>query len=116
MLWRLEIVHLVARDASRATAPLRKWVSKVTHHRGKKAAMVALARKLLMIAYQVFREETVYGTRMEAESGVNEYILRGNQSSQVPLRLPFLIQLPSGDKGGGIGQWERVETEEQGSS
>jgi transposase len=56
----VQIAHLVARDTSRATAPLRKWYSKVAYHRGKKTAMVALARKLLVIAYQMLREETVY--------------------------------------------------------
>lgn len=56
----VQIAHLVARDASRATAPLRKWYAKVAYHRGKKTAMVALARKLLVIAYHVLREETVY--------------------------------------------------------
>ena len=56
----VQIAHLVARDTSRATAPLRKWYSKVAYHRGKKTAMVALARKLLVIAYHLLREETVY--------------------------------------------------------
>jgi transposase len=56
----VQIAHLVARDTSRATAPLRKWYSKVAYHRGKKTALVALARKLLVIAYHLLREETVY--------------------------------------------------------
>jgi transposase len=56
----VQIAQLVARDTSRATAPLRKWFSKVAYHRGKKTAMVALARKLLVIAYHLLREETVY--------------------------------------------------------
>lgn len=56
----VQIAQLVARDTSRATAPLRKWFSKVAYHRGKKTAMVALARKLLVIAYHLLCEETVY--------------------------------------------------------
>lgn len=56
----VQIAHLVARDTSRATAPLRKWFSRVAYHRGKKTALVALARKLLVIAYHVLCEETVY--------------------------------------------------------
>jgi transposase len=56
----VQIAHLVARDTSRATAPLRKWFSRVAYHRSKKTALVALARKLLVIAYQMLREETVY--------------------------------------------------------
>ena len=56
----VQIAHLVACDTSRATAPLRKWFTKVAYHRGKKTAMVALARKLLVIAYHLLSEETVY--------------------------------------------------------
>jgi transposase len=56
----VQIAHLVAADTGKATAPLRKWFSKVAYHRGKKTAIVALARKLLVIAYHLLREETVY--------------------------------------------------------
>ncbi len=56
----MQIAHLVARDTSQATAPLRKWFSRVAYHRGKKTAIVALARKLLTIAYRLLRDETVY--------------------------------------------------------
>lgn len=56
----VQIAHLVAADTSKATAPLRKWFSRVAYHRGKKTAIVALARKLLMIAYRLLRDETVY--------------------------------------------------------
>jgi transposase len=56
----VQIAHLVARDTHRASAPLRRWFSRVAYRRGKKTAMVALARKLLVIAYHVVREETVY--------------------------------------------------------
>jgi len=56
----VQIAHLVAADTGRATAPLRKWFSRVAYHRGKKTAIVALARKLLTIAYRLLRDETVY--------------------------------------------------------
>jgi transposase len=56
----VQIAHLVATDTSKATAPLRKWFSRVAYHRGKKTAIVALARKLLTIAYRLLRDETVY--------------------------------------------------------
>jgi transposase len=56
----VQIAHLVAADKSAATAPLRKWFSRVAYHRGKKTAIVALARKLLTIAYRILRDETVY--------------------------------------------------------
>jgi transposase len=56
----VQIAHLVAADTSKATVPLRRWYSRVAYHRGKKTAIVALARKLLTIAYRLLRDETVY--------------------------------------------------------
>ena len=43
----VEIAHLVARDPSKATQPLRTWYNRVAGKRGKKTAIVALARRLL---------------------------------------------------------------------
>lgn len=56
----VQIAHLVAMDKTRATRPLRTWFNKVAKRRGKKTATVALARRLLVIAYHVLREETEY--------------------------------------------------------
>jgi transposase len=56
----VQIAHLVARDTGKASAPLRKWYSRVAYQRGKKTAIVALARKLLTIAYRLLRDETGY--------------------------------------------------------
>jgi len=56
----VQIAHLVAIDTSRATRPLRTWFNKVAKRRGKKTATVALARRLLVIAYHLLKEETVY--------------------------------------------------------
>jgi transposase len=56
----VQIAHLVAIDTSRATHPLRIWFNKVARRRGRKTATVALARRLLVIAYHVLREETTY--------------------------------------------------------
>ena len=56
----VQIAHLVAIDTSRATRPLRTWFNKVARRRGKKTATVALARRLLVIAYHLLREETTY--------------------------------------------------------
>jgi transposase len=56
----VQIAHLVARDTDRSTARLRRWYSKVAYHRGTKTAMVALARKLLMIAYRLLYDQTDY--------------------------------------------------------
>jgi transposase len=56
----VQIAHLVAIDTSRATQPLRRWFEKVAGRRGKKTALVALARRLLVIAYRLLKDETVY--------------------------------------------------------
>lgn len=56
----VQIAHLVAIDTGKATRPLRTWFNRVAHRRGKKTAVVALARRLLVIAYHLLREETVY--------------------------------------------------------
>jgi transposase len=56
----VQIAHLVAIDTSQATRPLRTWFNKVAKRRGKKTATVALARRLLVIAYHLLREGTVY--------------------------------------------------------
>lgn len=65
----VQIAHLVARDTSRATARLRRWYSKVAGHRGKKTALVALARKLLTIAYRILQDDTVYRSPMVCRAG-----------------------------------------------
>jgi transposase len=59
----VQIAHLVAIDDSRATAPLRRWHARVARKRGKKTATVALARRLLVIAYQLLRQGTDYDAR-----------------------------------------------------
>lgn len=56
----VQIAHLVAIDTSRATQPLRTWFNKVARKRGKKTALVALARRLLVIAYRLLKDETDY--------------------------------------------------------
>jgi transposase len=56
----VQIAHLVAHDTRRATRPLRSWFNKVARRRGKKTATVALARRLLVIAYHVVRDGTQY--------------------------------------------------------
>ena len=56
----VQIAHLVAHDTSGATQPLRSWFNRVAKRRGKKPATVALARRLLVIAYQLLKHETEY--------------------------------------------------------
>jgi len=62
----VQVAHLVAIDTSRATQPLRTWFNRTAKRRGRKTAIVALARRLLVIAYHLLREETVYdATRLK---------------------------------------------------
>lgn len=56
----VQIAHLVAIDRKKATQPLRTWFNRVAKKRGKKTALVALARRLLVIAYQLLRSERDY--------------------------------------------------------
>ena len=62
----VQVAHLVAIDTSKATQPLRTWFNRVARRRGKKTATVALARRLLVIAYHLLCDETVYdATRLK---------------------------------------------------
>jgi transposase len=54
----VQIAHLVAIDDGKETEPLRQWFQRVASRRGKKTATVALARRLLVIAYQLLRSQT----------------------------------------------------------
>lgn len=54
VVW-VQIAHLVAMDGGKETTPLRRWFRRVASRRGKKTAIVALARRLLQIAYQLLR-------------------------------------------------------------
>ena len=65
----VQIAHLVVRDQSRSTARLRRWYSKVASHRGKRTAIVALARKLLTIAYRILKDQTVYRSSLVSRAG-----------------------------------------------
>jgi transposase len=59
MVW-VQIAHLVARDHTKSTQPLRSWYTRVAGKRGKKTALVALARRLLVIAYHLLKTESDY--------------------------------------------------------
>ncbi len=56
----VQIAHLVAVDKDPASRPLRTWFNRVARRRGKKTAVVALARRLLVIAYHLLKKETDY--------------------------------------------------------
>jgi transposase len=52
--WRM------SRSSDVKTAGLRAWAEAITHRRGKKVAMVALARRLARILFAMWRDETEY--------------------------------------------------------
>ena len=56
----VQIAHLVVQDRHRETARLRRWYGRVAGKRGRKTAVVALARKLLTIAYRLLKDGTRY--------------------------------------------------------
>jgi transposase len=56
----VQVAHLVAINTSPDTGPLRAWFHRVARRRGQKTAVVALARRLLVIAYQLLKHGTEY--------------------------------------------------------
>lgn len=60
----LQCAHTVARMKSYEARPLRMFFERVRQRRGKKIAVVALARKLLTIAYGVLRTQTMYDPKV----------------------------------------------------
>lgn len=52
--WRM------SRSSSAKTAGLRAWAEAITHRRGKKIAMVALARRLARVLFAMWRDQTDY--------------------------------------------------------
>ena len=60
----LQCAHTVARMKSYGSRPLREFFERVMKKRGKKIAVVALARKLLTIAYGVLKSGNPYDPKM----------------------------------------------------
>lgn len=60
----LQCAHTVARMKSFDSKPLREFFERIHKRRGKKIAVVALARKLLTIAYGVLKTETYFDPKM----------------------------------------------------
>jgi transposase len=60
----LQCAHTVARMKSFESKPLREFFERIHKRRGKKIAVVALARKLLTIAYGVLKTETYFDPKM----------------------------------------------------
>lgn len=59
----LQCAHSVGRMKSLGSKPLREFYERIEKRRGKKRAVVALARKLLTTAYGVMKSGTVYDPR-----------------------------------------------------
>jgi transposase len=60
----LQCAHTVARMKNFESKPLREFFERIHKRRGKKIAIVALARKLLTIAYDVLKAETYFDPKM----------------------------------------------------
>jgi transposase len=56
----LQCAHTIGRMKSYESAPLREFFNRIEKRRGKKIAVVAMARKLLTIAYGVLKSGRVY--------------------------------------------------------
>jgi len=65
----VQIAHLVARDRSPEARPLRSWYLRTAKRRGSKTAMVALARKLLVIAYHMLKQGKDYDPKLLRKAG-----------------------------------------------
>jgi len=60
----LQCAHTITRMKSYESRPLREFFERIKRRRGKKIAVVALARKLLTIAYGVLKSKSVYDPEM----------------------------------------------------
>lgn len=56
----VQAAHVLAISTSRAARPLRSWFEVVRSRRGYKTAVVALARRLLCLAFQLLRQMAPY--------------------------------------------------------
>lgn len=59
----LQCAHAISRTKTAGAKPLREFYSRIERRRGKKIAVVALARKLLTTSYGVLKSETMYDPR-----------------------------------------------------
>ena len=60
----LQCAHTVARMKSYESRPLREFFERIKKRRGKKIAVIALARKLLTVAYGVLRTGKAYNPEL----------------------------------------------------
>lgn len=66
----LQCSHTITRMKSYAVKPLKEFFERIEKRRGKKIAIVALARKLLSIAYGVLKTKQMYNPAMVSAAGV----------------------------------------------
>ena len=59
----VQAAHAVLAVKDAAARPLQRWTERVVRRRGKKTALVALARKLLTVAFHLLRDGTTYDPR-----------------------------------------------------
>jgi transposase len=62
--------------------PLKRWALALAERRGKRIAIVALARRLAGLLWAMWRDETVYDTRVTAQSSA-QGLRRQAQSAQL---------------------------------
>lgn len=56
----IQSAHAVLRSKSKEGLPLRQWHERIAKRRGKKTAVVALARKLITVLFYVLRDKKEY--------------------------------------------------------
>jgi hypothetical protein len=56
----IQSAHAILHSKSIESLPLRKWWAGIAKRRGKKTALVALARKLVTIVFYVLRDKKAY--------------------------------------------------------
>lgn len=56
----IQAAHSLVRSRQTAARPLQKWFWKVARRRGVRTAIVALARKMLSLAFYLLRDGTRY--------------------------------------------------------
>jgi transposase len=76
--WRM------SRSRDARTAGLRAWADAITRRRGKKVAMVALARRLARILFGMWRDQTEYqATRVRAVASTTPALADGGGTAAV---------------------------------
>ena len=105
----MQIAHLVAIDRHRDTQLLQSWFNRVAKRRGKEMAVVALARRLLVIVYHLLREETEYDApRLKRWAALAERLGEGPES---PYPSPRPRPPSRQEEGGGEPDGDESETE-----